>query len=144
MFLMINEIIDGISIKLNLVFGDDYEIYSEEVKQGLKEPCFFIVSLNNDQTPRLGNRYLREQAFDIHYFPGSAEKNKEIYAVAEQLLSEMEYIDVLGDPFRGTKMHNEVVNGVLHFFVNYNTHVYKVTELLDQMDTVQVNNGLKG
>ncbi len=39
-------IIDGISIRINEVFGDDYEIYSEDIEQGFKEPCFFILPLN--------------------------------------------------------------------------------------------------
>ena len=37
---MINAIISGISITLDGAFG--YEVYGEEIKQGLKEPCFFI------------------------------------------------------------------------------------------------------
>ena len=39
---MINSIIEGISASLNAEFGDDYTIYTENVEQGLKEPCFFI------------------------------------------------------------------------------------------------------
>ena len=43
---MINSIIEAISISLNEEFGDGYEIHMEEIKQGLKEPCFFIACLN--------------------------------------------------------------------------------------------------
>ena len=38
---MLNEIIKGISMALNAAFGDGYEIYQNDVEQGLKEPCFF-------------------------------------------------------------------------------------------------------
>ncbi|HBH3416838.1 TPA: hypothetical protein KSJ58_004077, partial [Clostridioides difficile] len=43
---MLNNIIDGISIKLDKTFGESYTIYSEDVEQGINEPCFFIVPLN--------------------------------------------------------------------------------------------------
>ena len=43
---MINEIIDGISVAINTEFGDDYEIYTESIEQGLEEPCFSILCLN--------------------------------------------------------------------------------------------------
>ena len=42
---MLNNVIAGIAIALNEEFGDDYEIYTEEIKQDLKEPCFFITLL---------------------------------------------------------------------------------------------------
>lgn len=38
----VNLITDAISIALNGEFGDGYTNYTENVKQGLKEPCFFI------------------------------------------------------------------------------------------------------
>ena len=41
---MITEIIEAISVALNSEFGDDYEIHMEEIRQGLTEPCFFIMS----------------------------------------------------------------------------------------------------
>ena len=52
---MVNRIIDGISIRINEVFGDDYEIYSEDIEQGFKEPCFFILPLNQKKSPKLKN-----------------------------------------------------------------------------------------
>ena len=39
---MINEIIDAISIALDSEFEDGYKIHKDEIKQDLKEPCFFI------------------------------------------------------------------------------------------------------
>ena len=47
---MISNVIAGIAIALNQEFGDDYEIYTEEIKQDLKEPCFFITLLNPSKT----------------------------------------------------------------------------------------------
>lgn len=42
---MINEIIKGVSMKLNATFGAGYKIYQNDVEQGFKEPCFFIAVL---------------------------------------------------------------------------------------------------
>ncbi|HBF6658324.1 TPA: hypothetical protein NRK94_003703, partial [Clostridioides difficile] len=47
---MLNNIIDGISIKLDKSFGNEYTIYSEDVEQGINEPCFFICPLNPSKT----------------------------------------------------------------------------------------------
>ena len=42
---MYNDILDAVTRKLNELFGDDYEIYTDPVKQGLTEPCFFVQIL---------------------------------------------------------------------------------------------------
>lgn len=39
---MINEIIKGVSMKLNATFGAGYKIYQNDVEQGFKEPCFSL------------------------------------------------------------------------------------------------------
>ena len=40
--MIVNSIIDAICITINNDFGDDYTIYTESIKQGFEEPCFFI------------------------------------------------------------------------------------------------------
>lgn len=127
---MVNNLIDGISVKLNEVFGNEIRIYSGSIKQGLKEPCFFIKSLKPSQKQIVGPRYFREHTFDIHYFPSkqgnNEEMHEEMHDVAFQLFNALEYITLLnGDLILGTNMNYEVVDGVLHFFVDYNFHVIK-------------------
>lgn len=126
---MLNEIIKGISMKLNLVFGDGCEIYQNNVEQGLKEPCFFIAVLKPEVTPLIGQRCIRLHPFDIQYFPAASGKNDEMFSVADRLLSEMDFITLPnGDLLHGTRISYEVVDGVLHFFVQYNMTVMKQTE----------------
>lgn len=132
---MINDLINNIAIKLNSVFDSDYKIYTESVKQGLVEPAFSIVLLQAEQTPRIPNRYFRTYPFDIHYFPKTKTKN-EMYEVGEKLLIEMEYLDNL---CRGTKMRYEVIDDVLHFFVNYDLFVKKQVEEVESMAELTVN-----
>nr|WP_237775067.1 hypothetical protein [Clostridioides difficile] len=56
---MLNNIIDGISIKLDKSFGNEYTIYSEDVEQGINEPCFFIVPLNPSKVSYPSGRTLK-------------------------------------------------------------------------------------
>lgn len=125
---MINTIIEAISIALNAEFGDDYEIHMEEIKQDLKEPCFFIQCLNPMHELFLGKRYFRRNQFCIQYFPKSEmDSDKECYEVSERLDWCLEYINVDG-LMRGTKMKNQIVDGVLNFFVNYDCFLYRREE----------------
>lgn len=137
----INDVVDAISIKLYETFGEGYEIHTESIEQGFKEPAFFILLLQPEFDQVVGNRYHETLPFDIHYF-GSG--YMDAYSKASNLMKEMEYIKLLnGDSLRGTKMKGEVIDGVLHFFVNYNFHVYKVTDPLDKMENVSLSSGLK-
>lgn len=137
----INDVVTAISIKINETFGDAYEIYTESIEQGFQKPAFFILLLQPEFDQVVGNRYHETLPFDIHYFgPGYMDA----YSTANKLMSEMEYIRLLnGDLLRGTKMKGEVVDGVLHFFVNYNFHVYKIIDPLDKMESVSLSSSLK-
>ena len=116
---MIKKIIDGICLAINSKFGD-CEIYTESVKQGLEDGSFSIVCLNPTNTQFLGKRYFRTNQFCIHYFPKTDEPRSECLEVLESLHDALEIIEVDGDSIRGTNMTNEMDDGVLHFFVNYN------------------------
>ena len=142
---MINSIIESISITLNAEFGDKYKIHREEKRQGLMEPCFFIQCLNPTEERFFGKRYFRQNQFCIQYFPKDKLHGKqECYAVAERLFSCLEYLDVGGDLVMGTKRKYEVVDGILHFFVNYDLFVYKVGESVPVMEEVSSETHVKG
>ncbi len=139
---MINSIIAGISTTLDGAFG--YEVYGEEIKQGLKEPCFFVRCLNPTYNLFLGNRYFRKNNFVIQYFPKSEHNpNTECYTMAEELMQNLEYIPVLDGSIRGTGMHYEVVDGVLNFFINYDCFVYKIHEDETPMEEMKSNTTLQ-
>lgn len=117
---MTNEIIGGIAGALYESFGEGYEIYQNEVKQGLTEPCFFIGLLKPDIRPLLGRRRIRTVPFDVCYFPKTAGDNREMQEAAEQMLEALTFIR-LGDGglLHGSKMSWEIVDEILHFFVSY-------------------------
>ncbi len=136
---MINKIIESISITLAGEFGSGYEIYREEKRQGLKEPCFFIACMNPTDKLFFWKRYFRQNQFCIHYFPqNELQGNAECCAVAERLFSCLEYLDVDGDPVMGTEMKYEITDGLLHFFVNYDMFVYKVAPAAVEMGEIEI------
>ena len=142
---MINSIIAGISIALNQEFGDGCKNYTEEVKQGLEEPCFFISCIHPTHKLLRGRRYLQENMFCIQYFPqDKRQANEECNAVADRLFFCLEYVTVTGDLVRGTKMRSEIVDGVLNFFVNYDMFVYKMSESVPAMEGVSTETSVKG
>lgn len=138
----ITDIMDGISVALYEEYGDDYEIHADkDVVQELNEPCFFIVVLNPSQAPELTGRYYREHPFDVHYFPKAEGDNKEMHLVAMTLMDILEYIKLAnGDLLRGTGMNYEVIDGVLHFRVNYNAFL-KVKDVTEAMETLELETG---
>ena len=139
---MLSKIADGISVKLNSAFGDGYEIYTEDVEQGLEEPCFFIKSLTVVNTPLLGKRKKRAYPFDISYFPLNG--NDEMMSVSETAMEELEYITLLdGDTLRASQITSEIVDGVLHIDVTY-TLILNDYSHEEEMDTVDVKMGVEG
>ncbi len=143
---MINSIIAAISVALDGEFGDGYEIHMEEIRQGLKEPCFFISCLNPTVELFRGKRYYRTHQFCIQFFPETEEKRHECNAVAERMWRCLEYVTRDGEerPMRGTKMRYELADGVLHFFVNYDCFVYRMdAEQQTSMGGMVSNMGIK-
>lgn len=132
---MINSIIEAISIALDAEFG--YEIHSEEIIQDLKEPCFFIASLNPSTELYLEKRYFKSTSFVIQLFPKGPNKQHECNDVAERMMNCLEYVTCLDDEksIRGTSMKYEIVDNVLSFFVNYDLFVQKQSadELMETM-----------
>lgn len=138
---MLNEIIKGVSMKLNTAFGSGYKIYQDGLKQGLQLPCFFLAVLEPEITPLLGKRYMSRNPLDVQYFPTASGNNSEMFTVAEEMMEQLEFITLPnGDVLHGTSMNFEVVDGVLHFFVNYNLPLVRPTTG-DDMETLDADVG---
>lgn len=141
---MLNELIEAISTKLKQVFGAETRVYSEPLEQG-QRPCFFITVLKPSETPLLGNRFFRSHPFDVQYSPAVAENNAELQEMAANLFDALEFVTMVNDDLvHGTKMNYEIVDGVLHFYVNYNMFLKKVKEPVDNMEALTVNNEVRG
>lgn len=120
----------------------DIKRYGEEIRQGFKAPCFFVKMMNASQTQELGARYMRTHSFDIHYFPRD-HANKEAHDMAEKLYDALEFIEYNGAKYQGTGMNHEIVDGVLHFFVDYAFRVWRVIPEPPKMESMEQEGYLK-
>ncbi|MFV0519977.1 MAG: DUF6838 family protein [Lachnospirales bacterium] len=134
----LNNIIDGICVKLREGFCQgEYAIYTEEVKQGLKNPCLTVQCVNPMSEQTLGNRYYKESIFVINYFPKDEMAYKSEFNKVSDLLYELlEYIivkdtdeeNVKEHIFRSYDMKVEISDKVLLFFVTYKYFVHRKVE----------------
>lgn len=139
---MTNDLMSCIGNALDKEFG--YEVNMEEVKQGMKEPCFFLTLLDSSTKVVVGRRYEKRNQVSIQYFPESLQLQRECNEVAERLTLCLEYIeDEEGGFLHGTDMHYQVTDGILNFFVNYNFHVLKAEVEQERMQDLTMKSELK-
>ena len=131
---MIDSIIAGISTTLFEEFG--YENFKNEIPQDLNPPCFYIKCIEPGVKKYIGTRYLRRNHFVIQYFPSTGDRKGECYRIGEEMLECLEVIQVDHYSLRGTEMRFDVVDGVLHFFVDYNAFVRKEAGDQDAMESM--------
>ena len=142
---MINKIIDGISRAIWAEFGEKYEIYTQEVKQGLKKPCFSVLCINPVFKQYLGKRYFSMNQFCVYYFPENDIDNfKECNEVSERIFDCLELITVDKDIIRASNINSNINDGVLIFTVNYNLFVYKNKNSLSNMENIKQDTNVKG
>ena len=141
--MVLNDVINGIAVQLDTLFG--YTVYIDSVKQDLAAPCFLIKAVTTSQEQEVDRFYKRQQKFDILYFPQNTEEyTREFETVTDALWMGLEYINMGSDIVRGVKMHREVVDDVLHFFVNYDIRVEKerpttdLMRILNQKESVKI------
>ena len=142
---MIENITEGILAAIREEFGEGYTLYTEAVKQGLKEPCFFITCISPNIRLYRGRRYLHTNGYTIQYLTDAAEPRAECAAVAERLFGCLELITVDEDLMRGTGMNADIVaeDGLLNFTVNYDFFSYRPNEET-KMDEFEGETTLKG
>ena len=139
---MLNDVINGIAVQLDTLFG--YTVYIDSVKQDLAAPCFLIKAVTTSQEQEVDRFYKRQQKFDVMYFPQNTEDpTREIETVTDALWMGLEYINMGSDIVRGAKMHTEVADGVLHFFVNYDIRVEKERPTTDLMRILNQKESVK-
>lgn len=133
---MLKKITGGIAKSIIEEFGKNTVVYSENVNQGFKYPCFSIKLIKSSCEKGIGGRYKYINSFAIIYIPPISLKNENINAVSKKLFHCLEFIDA-GRILRGTNMRCEkggLINlnglssdyengdGALNFFVNYDYH----------------------
>ena len=139
---MINRISDAISKKIYDAFGEGCGIYDTTVNQNLETRGFYIKPITPKLIKDRGKLYRRINSFDIIYFPDETDDMASMYDVGEKLFNELEYIGTDNAMlFRGIDMKYEVIDGILHFFVNYN-RFYRHEDYCDKMEILTQEKGL--
>lgn len=138
--MFIKEIINGISKKIYGFYEGLYDIYVEEVEQGLQMPCFMINLISSDIRMILKPRYIFESVFDVIYF---GDGYKDCLDKGSELFDILEYITINNkDLIRGTKMNMDIIKNILHFRVNYNLILQNKPDIIDMMEDHQINIGV--
>ena len=138
--MLIKEIINGISQKIYSFYEGLYDIYVEEVEQGLQMPCFMINLISSDIRMILKPRYMFETIFDVIYFgegyKDCMDRGSELYDILEDItINDKELI-------RGTKMNMDIIKNILHFRVRYNLILQNKPDIIDMMEEHQINIGV--
>lgn len=135
-------ITDAISNKIYSIFGDDYNIENDEVKQGFETPSFFIKQINGSRNKRLKDRYRSELNFQIIGF-ATNNNSKQLSGMAEGLYG-LEYMEVESGKFiRAYKMNHRIEDGVLQFFFDIKNFILERTEVENNMEEIDFKGGLK-
>ncbi|MEA4988920.1 MAG: hypothetical protein VB095_12750 [Anaerovorax sp.] len=137
---MIDQILKGMAEKLK-IFG--LPVYLREVKEEQKTSCFFILPLASSAEKMIGNRYRLNHSFEVQYYPPIEEVNVPAESVETSIFEILSYISAGEDLIHGTKMSSKSLNGVFHFYVDYNFYSYKEEEKESVMEYADVKNGLK-
>lgn len=138
--MLIKEIINGISQKIYSFYEGLYDIYVEDVEQGLEVPCFMINLISSNIRMILKPRYMFESVFDVIYF---GEGYKDCMDRGSELYDILEYITINDkDLIRGTKMNMDIIKNILHFRVRYNLILQNKPDIIDMMEEHQINIGV--
>lgn len=85
----------------------------------------------------LGVRTVPANFFDIQYFPRDDAQTEDRFSIADTLMDAMDFVALSdGVLIRGSKRSCEIMNGVLHFFVQYHWHLIEpqAMQLVEPMD----------
>jgi len=137
----INDVRNAVHTALNSAFPD-IPVIGEEIRQDPIPPCFFVKLHESGHIQELGRRFYRYHPFDVRYFAPDG-NNDAMYDMAERLTEALQWIQAAGRPVRGTGMRFEIVDGVLHFFVEYHFHVWAPKQDGPAMQTLNFKEGVK-
>lgn len=122
----VQQIIDAVKATLQHYFPA-VEVFVDEPEEDEILAPYFLVHLQKvSQQHELGRRYYRQHMFNIRYVvPEANRSNLALHQVAEQLYGLLESATHSTGVYKGSEMNHEIVDGVLHFYVDYSFHVVR-------------------
>lgn len=122
--------INDITKKIHDTFGSGYRIYTENVEQGLKTPCFSILHLSTIGGRHLQDRHKHVHQFIVQYFPST----KKAYSECSEMLNKLMLILVDVGNYHATKINGEIVNEILNVELVYTEFVQKTNDVENMQD----------
>lgn len=132
---MIQRLIDGICKKLKAEFGTSHTVYTKQVEQGLKEPCFFVQFLDDAKNKINSIAYKNEMDFMITYLPDKSVD----YGVVERVLYALEIIETMDGKYRGHRRKIAVQDDVGHISVTYTAYEQTQADEAEEMRELDTN-----
>ncbi|CAH1212255.1 hypothetical protein PAECIP111893_03510 [Paenibacillus plantiphilus] len=124
MSIAVNDVLDGVMDALasqypgvTLVAGDAGEEHPR--------PLFAVRLVSVKHNREMGRRYRFSHEFNIQY-AAAVPTYRGLHDVADQLYSTLQHITADGGLIRGSGMRHEIIDGILHFFIQFNFHVLSV------------------
>ena len=142
---VVKEIVIGIATKINKIYDNKYPIYTDAEQQGVDKPCFFIKYLKGEENREIGlqDRFYKDK-LNFVIIGYTEDGNSEILYDMIDKLYELEYIELTDKTLlRADKLHPEVEDGILHFFIDYEIFIKKESETMLCMDTCNLIGGIK-
>lgn len=149
---MISLIVNSITARLNEMYDGTIPVIHEDLPQKWPEPCFYISTLETRKNVLLKDRFILNVPVDVHYFPSKSKTRKsEMNVKAMELMEHLRQISLVEKvedneteklvtvgSLNGFNIHTEIVDDVLHFFVEYKPCMY-YHETVDLMETADLN-----
>lgn len=139
---MINDVLVAISTAIFNQFPDANN-WITPIEQGLVEPAFYIHCINVDQSDLIAGRFRQSMPFEVVYFPLNG--FSDIYATLPVLLVALRLITLEnGQKLSGYNIKGQVIDDLLHVFVDYDMTVKIVTDPVDKMEELKITGGTNG
>lgn len=137
-------IIDAVS---NCI-GKNFEkatIYTEKKKQGMKTPCFFVFETSVSQSKKLKGTLERVYNITVRWVPNDESKRKyeDCAKTGNQLSEILALINTGETPTHGTDIQYEIIDDVLHCYVNYKVRMTKEKEPQPIMEEAEIETNYK-
>lgn len=143
-----SELMNAVISRLDELFQQQYPVCWETAFEAADGQTgregFGVRLMEASETPRLLQRYFRKTVLCIRFIPGSAGQGAAEQAeMAETLMNGLEYVETAEGALRGTGKSAVVKDGMLHFYVNYNTFVVKSLGKEETMGNLTVKEEVK-
>ena len=137
------DIIKAVGKTLKKHFNNE-KIYDEQIRQGMKKPCFFVYEYNAEYSQQLGNRYENKKHFVIRRFDFEDENIYErLRQTADKMLEIIDFIEDGGISFRCINVNYRIEDNVLHFFFDVKFDTAKELPEEEKMKELEVTENVR-